>query len=52
MQSTLTVAWLALLLLGFVNPAPMQSPQALDTIQTPTFPFIADINPKPIPGGG
>ena len=52
MQSTLTVAWLALLLLGFVSPAPVQSPQALDTLQTPALPFLADTIPKPIPGGG
>ena len=52
MQSTLTVAWLALLLLGFVSPAPMQSPQALDTLQTLALPFLADDRTKPTPGSG
>lgn len=52
MQSTLTVAWLALLLLGFVSPAPVQSPQALDTLQTPALPHLAEENSKPRPTSG
>lgn len=52
MQSTVKVACLALLLLGFISPAPVQDQQHRPALQTPATPYLADGGAKPGSGGG
>ncbi len=52
MQSTVTVVWLALLLLGVVCPAPVQGLHDRYALHTPPAPFLADYGTKPVGGGG
>ena len=52
MQSTVKVACLALLLLGFVSPAPVQSQQDRHALHTSVIPMLADGGAKPGSGGG